>query len=80
MEKAQKLSVLTGRVYSSHGFGRGVVEFSAGKMVESMFSSATRSCHILNVLSRPWLMAADQSDYATCRLCSKLLWIDEECA
>jgi hypothetical protein len=80
MEKAQKLSVLTGRVCSSHGFGRGVEGSWAGKTVESMLSSATRSCHTLNVLSRPWLMAADQSDYAICRLGSKLLWMDEECA
>jgi hypothetical protein len=53
MEKAQKFKVLTGRVYKSHGFGRGVVASSAGRIVESEVSSEVRNCHILKLLSRP---------------------------
>jgi hypothetical protein len=53
IEKAQKFKVLTGRVYKSHGFGRGTVASSAGKIVESVGSSEARNCHILRLLSRP---------------------------
>jgi hypothetical protein len=55
MEKAQKFSVLTGIVCNSHGCGRVVVVSSAGKTVENVVSSEARSCHILKLLSRPWL-------------------------
>jgi hypothetical protein len=55
MENAQKLSVLTGSVCKSHGCGRVVAVSSAGKTVENVVSSDVRSCHILKLLSRPWL-------------------------
>jgi hypothetical protein len=57
MEKAQKFRVFTGSVCRSHGVGRSPGETSAGNAVDSADSSAERTCHILRLLSRPWLEA-----------------------
>lgn len=46
MENEQKLSVLTGSVWSNHGLGREVVEFSAGRTLENEGSSTARNCQI----------------------------------
>lgn len=56
MEKAQKLSVLTGSVCRSHGFRSFAEVCSAGKIADRCASSAARNCHILRLLSRPCLV------------------------
>lgn len=53
--KEQKLMALTGRLWRSQGWCLSVQLSSMGRMLERVVSSASRSCQMLSLLSRPCL-------------------------
>ena len=53
--KEQKFSAFTSKLCRSQGCFLCVVASSMGRTLEKVFSSASRSCHTMSLLSRPCL-------------------------